>query len=113
MTEALSSEAVKDTPSEADDDTAEKVDKSNEHAKADEPGHVEEHVEVLADKGEKRKGGGRHGREPKVIGALVNYYRWYAMQQSRSNADRLHQSMEKPSHSRDNIRTQVDAALLR
>ena len=40
--EVLSSEAIKAKPSEADDDTVEVVEKSNEPAKADEPEHVED-----------------------------------------------------------------------
>ena len=78
VAEALSSEAIKDKPSEADDDTVEVVEKSNEPAKADEPEHVEDAETAaaswddhdgsgwvddhdLSGRGEKRKGGGRHG----------------------------------------------------
>ena len=127
MAEVLSSEAIKAKPSEADDDTVEVEEKSNEPAKADEPEHVEDAGTATDDHagsgwvddhdssgwGEKRKGGGRHGLEPKLIAALVNCYRWHAMPQSRSYADRLHQSMEKLYCSRDNVQKQVDAALCR
>ena len=115
--EALSEKAIRAEPSEpakADDDVPEF--EKWEPADADEQDHEEHGTAGYGwhyREGKERKGGGRHGLVPKVIGALVNYYRWRAMQQSRSNADRLHQSMEKLYRSRDNIRTQVDAALHR
>ena len=115
--EALSEKAIRAEPSEpakADDDVPEF--EKWEPADADEQDH-EEHGTAGPSwhcrEGKERKGGGRLELEPKLIGALVNYYRWRAMQQSRSNSDRLDQSMDKLYHSRDNIQRQVDAALLR
>ena len=70
VAEALSSEAIKDTFLEADDDTAEKVEKSNEPAKADEPEHVEEHVEDLAGRVRIEKAVVDMGWSPKLLARL-------------------------------------------
>ena len=57
-------------------------------------------------------GGGRSGLEPKVIGLLVNLYR-YNERECAETWSRVRASMDKLYHSRDNIARQVDAALNR
>ena len=115
--EAQSEKAIRAEPSEpakADDDVPEF--EKWEPADAGEQDHEERGTAGSSwryREGKERKGGGRHGLEPKVIGALANYYHWRAMQQSCSNADRLDQSMDKLCRSRDNVQRQVDAALHR
>ena len=57
-------------------------------------------------------GGGRSGLEPKVIGLLVNLYR-YNERECAETWSRVRASMDKLYNSRDNIARQVDAALSR
>ena len=57
-------------------------------------------------------GGGRSGLEPKVIGLLVNLYR-YNERECAETWSRVRASMDKLHNSRDNIARQVDAALSR
>ena len=58
------------------------------------------------------RGHGRSGLEPKVIGLLVNLYR-YNEHQCAETWFRVRASMDKLYNSRDNIARQVDAALSR
>ena len=58
------------------------------------------------------RGHGRSGLEPKVIGLLVNLYR-YNERECAETWSRVRASMDKLYHSRDNIARQVDAALNR
>ena len=57
-------------------------------------------------------GGGRSGLEPKVIGLLVNLYR-YNERECAETWSRVRASMDKLYHSRENISRQVDTALNR
>ena len=58
------------------------------------------------------RGHGRSGLEPKVIGLLVNLYR-YNERECAETWSRVRASMDKLYHSRDNISRQVDTALNR
>ena len=58
------------------------------------------------------RGHGRSGLEPKVIGLLVNLYR-YNERECAETWSRVRASMDKLYNSRENIARQVDAALNR
>ena len=58
------------------------------------------------------RGHGRSGLEPKVIGLLVNLYR-YNERECAETWSRVRASMDKLYHSRENISRQVDTALNR
>ena len=86
-------------------DAAADGDEQPEVAAADATG--DEHHDEYAGRGHVRS-----GLEPKVIGLLVNLYR-YNERECAETWSRVRASMDKLYHSRDNIARQVDAALNR
>lgn len=61
--------------------------------------------------GQSAKGGSRSGLEPKVIGLLVNLYRYGGRYHDAELWNRVRRSADKLYYARDNIHKQVDTAM--
>lgn len=61
--------------------------------------------------GQSAKGGSRSGLEPKVIGLLVNLYRYGGRYHDAELWNRVRRSADKLYYTRDNIHQQVDNAM--